>query len=734
MVTACVQQSVEYLLRAHTASAVDSVVSLSPGSAAIVYHASVKDTATRSALLEWASHSSQVRLLLANNQLPSAAQCWNTLLAEAKTSLPELGFLLTLDLRCRLMAPAQYAERLAMLASRDDVHAIAANNPGPYFDLPGLRSEVPYSEQPSNKTDLQLGYDCTTGWRSNWFRPAPRFARKVFTHGPCRAFRIVLHRDAPLIEATAAFNGAAIYKAGALQGQKRGLCRYYEKDSKDQFPPHVPFQECLRGANVNLFIDPALVSWCDAWRPPIPSYRFYVHPNGTVGVYNEPPEEARQLRAHDSDIAWQGLKAEWCVSSDADPRLNFEFPSTASPCCDSDVGTGSELREGIGGKIACLERASATMPAKPGVASFMVAGTSAVPRTFRSAALDVHRGEYSEQAVCNLSFTHIPKTGGTAIEGAGLSQGVYWGSFDPRFSRWSSRHQSHNDSLGRECEYGVSGLRRRPGCCELWHTPSKYLRQPKGRCSWDFCVIRDVNERLGSEYFHQTLIIKKGARGHGHGSNLELNPRVREIHMSALSRSEEADQWVQKKLAPLALGEDMGDDCHLIGQSNFLGSHAKALTVDQLPAGGCAHHRAPTVCGGGCNIVLRYSQLQEDFHALMAWAGAPYTSVTLQNRTYRENSSYALPLKPQAADLLQRVYRGDLDLLRRLHGKRVTAAAGIAMQHEAGQQQMPLRAKKRKAMAELQAEVEAKERHLRIQKAKLAQLQAEVEGGETSSD
>ena len=74
-------------------------------------------------------------------------------------------------------------------------------------------------------------------------------------------------------------------------------------------------------------------------------------------------------------------------------------------------------------------------------------------------------------------------------------------------------------------------------------------------------MIRDVNERLGSEYFHQTLIIKKGARGHGHGSNLELNPRVREIHMSALSRSEEADQWVQKKLAPLALGEDMGDDC-----------------------------------------------------------------------------------------------------------------------------------------------------------------------------
>mmetsp|Transcript_5350 Transcript_5350/g.13722 ORF Transcript_5350/g.13722 Transcript_5350/m.13722 type:complete len:305 (-) Transcript_5350:184-1098(-) len=76
----------------------------------------------------------------------------------------------------------------------------------------------------------------------------------------------------------------------------------------------------------------------------------------------------------------------------------------------------------------------------------------------------------------DLSFVHIPKTGGTSIELWGKANGFKWGKYDKSLQGDKKRGEYH---------------------CNKWHTPQALPVE-------SFCVVRQPFDRLQSEFRHRT--------------------------------------------------------------------------------------------------------------------------------------------------------------------------------------------------------------------------------------
>ena len=376
MVAGCARGN-EYILRLHAIQVVDDLVARFPGSAAYIYTdgGATDSNRTWSALIEWVRRRPEtVHAILAHAELPDRIQrlamCRNVLMGEARKHLPPKGFFVALDLDCRHSTPAQYAAKLEFLARNEHVDAIAANNPGPYRDMWALRSEA-----------LSMDYDCFWSTRAH-LAPGQviksRTGKLLPTTGNCKGFRIVLHRDGPLVPVESAFNGAAIYKAKTLLSPNTAHCRYKDLTLGRFTCEHVRFHQCLAQRGLRMFIDPSFCAYCHAWYTPSPQYRFYVFPNGTMSRFSTQAEK-ELLYGYESEIEWQGLNGrQWCsnIHATSDVNVYFEHPFTGSACCRPQAGPWAQGLMNKWTATSCFQRAPNSSASSTSSTSVVRGGSS----------------------------------------------------------------------------------------------------------------------------------------------------------------------------------------------------------------------------------------------------------------------------------------------------------------------------------------------------------------------
>lgn len=292
---------------------------------------------------------------------------------------------------------------------------------------------------------------------------------------------------------------------------------------------------------------------------------------------------------------------------------------------------------------------------------------------YDNSATKIQHSIHGHGQQCRLSFSHIPKTGGTAIENAGHRHGILWGQQETRWKNATMGEWSIADASVLTCPYteqqftGLTKSAKTSGerpCCHGYHLPGRFLKPAGGDCGWNFCVLRDVHSRLASEFFHQRLLVEKHMRSHR--QDLVLRLSMRQYFLKSISR-DKCDSWVNSRLQYANDANPFHADCHFLKQTLYLaspkdGEQRRFLTVDELPRSGCARS-SPPACGG-CNIVLRHSRLRQDFRKLMRWAGGSYTNVSVSNTSSGNASLYQLPLSATVANSIASFYEDDMELNR----------------------------------------------------------------------
>lgn len=116
-----------------------------------------------------------------------------------------------------------------------------------------------------------------------------------------------------------------------------------------------------------------------------------------------------------------------------------------------------------------------------------------------------HDDETSSASSSALSFVHIPKTAGSAIEKIGKRAQQKWGYFESCFGKSFSEciNQSTCRADGNNVANNNSSLPCAPGCAE-WHDPellsAKYKKIDAAATTTTFCVIRHPVERMLSSF------------------------------------------------------------------------------------------------------------------------------------------------------------------------------------------------------------------------------------------
>ena len=141
--------------------------------------------------------------------------------------------------------------------------------------------------------------------------------------------------------------------------------------------------------------------------------------------------------------------------------------------------------------------------------------------------------------MCSISFDHVPKTAGTAIELAARRVGYEW----LRVPRTLAVNDSGLAWLCRNVAAASYGY----PCCNGWHVPGSMLTRPAAR--WRFCVIRDPLARLASEFSQQH-------HGYGAAAVCTMAPVPRGVFV----------EWLHRKKAALTRSR-YTSDCHFLPQS-----------------------------------------------------------------------------------------------------------------------------------------------------------------------
>lgn len=224
----------------------------------------------------------------------------------------------------------------------------------------------------------------------------------------------------------------------------------------------------------------------------------------------------------------------------------------------------------------------------------------------------------------NLTFVHIPKNAGTAIEEAGAASQVWW----PRkwLSFWHGLQMPDNSNSS----------------CEKYHVPPQYLEQLNDSDSsvfdneGTFCVTRHPYERAVSEYLYM-LSVPWGA---GMSDMFHTG-----LHDKPDCSVEGLNHFLQSSILAIKNGSEFLHDCHMVPQVEFVwGKDGRQW----------------------CKHILRSDGLPDNFNDLMRDHGY---SVHLEKKVRSNNSTKTCPditvdsLSSETLDLLNEVYSEDFERL-----------------------------------------------------------------------
>lgn len=221
----------------------------------------------------------------------------------------------------------------------------------------------------------------------------------------------------------------------------------------------------------------------------------------------------------------------------------------------------------------------------------------------------------------NLTFIHIPRTGGTAVEGVrGRSEKV----LRAPVRMWGVGDVDHQHGLA--AIPNKTGMERK---CFLQHHPANL--NPKAFLESDtFCVLRDPVGRMISQYGFEASMF-------GHPCN---KGALNKYFMEALLEVEE---------------NPYAKDCHLLPQSAYIFSWDPAVAgIDKSK-------------GQACTNVLRYETLQTDFDNLMTDYGYPLRWETKKTgiSTNSECAKFTIAdFDPDVMKMARTLYADDFSLYK----------------------------------------------------------------------
>lgn len=206
----------------------------------------------------------------------------------------------------------------------------------------------------------------------------------------------------------------------------------------------------------------------------------------------------------------------------------------------------------------------------------------------------------------SLIFLHIPKNAGTAIEEAGLAQGVRWGR------HWTWGTVEMPDGYW----------------CNKYHVPPAFLPDSEKYDAGEvFCVTRHPYDRAVSEYKYLLSV----PWGHEY---LGDSGSARECSAHRMN------SFIARSLTFYLQGHRFSKDCHMIPQSEFVWSGDRQWCKDILRVEDFPHSFDNLMRSRGMNVQLREENAAQT---------CPELTVKSLNR--------------QALRLLDHVYRNDFRLL-----------------------------------------------------------------------
>lgn len=206
-----------------------------------------------------------------------------------------------------------------------------------------------------------------------------------------------------------------------------------------------------------------------------------------------------------------------------------------------------------------------------------------------------------------LEFIHIPKNAGTTIENIADNKGIRWGRFKPE----------HRDRMNTsKC------------LSAYWHVPPKHFYNNNYYDSDEtFCVIRNPNDRLISEY---SYIHKNDERK---------------------NNKENMNKWLKDNINEdnILKGRDNSNIrdyyCHLIPQYEYIYDDNGERT---------------------CDTILNFDNLNEDFNNLMK---AKNIDLQLDDKTKENKSHFNLTVDDIDEENMKKIfkyYKKDFDIIKEL--------------------------------------------------------------------
>eukprot|EP00928_Gymnodinium_smaydae_P018536 TRINITY_DN17057_c0_g1_i1.p1 TRINITY_DN17057_c0_g1~~TRINITY_DN17057_c0_g1_i1.p1 ORF type:complete len:944 (-),score=120.94 TRINITY_DN17057_c0_g1_i1:207-3038(-) len=295
------------------------------------------------------------------------------------------------------------------------------------------------------------------------------------------------------------------------------------------------------------------------------------------------------------------------------PVSSIEKGKQAQTEIDLLIAELAETKEWISNVVAGNDEASGSGP--PPTPSLLQIGDARL-REKPERHHHVHSTK-DGMVVTPITFLHIPKNAGTAIEEAGAKAKVWW----PR--KWLSMWHGIDMPDGSQCEkYHVP-----PHHLEFVGDTDYQVYEGNGT----FCVTRDPYDRVVSEYLYMLSVAWGEGMSNQYGTELTAFPKC---SASGLNH------FLQTALMKVSAGKRYIHDCHFVPQVEFIWG----------PDG-----------FRWCKHVLRTDSLPDSFNNLMASTGSPVRLDLgkINNSTRACNNVSTEDLFPETKRLIDEVYHDD---------------------------------------------------------------------------